>query len=86
MQITFVQGYKDKYGTKFALQLVASNYPRPFVDDAFYKYQMIVVSCTHVRVFYFVSLAYMSVFVSVPYCFYYYSSVILLHVIVFDAI
>lgn len=42
----------------------------------FAKYQMAVVTCTQLRVFYFVPLVYMSVFEPVPYCFYYFVSVI----------
>lgn len=59
-------------------------FSNPYIEDAVFSqctfflplFQISVIRCTHVSVFCFILLMYMSILVSIPYWFYYYSFII----------
>lgn len=79
---SIVQG--DGYGSLFNLLHLDILISQPhfcFFFLFFIKYQLPEFMYTHVGVFYFVLLAYMCVFVKVPYYFYYYCPIIYLNIL-----
>lgn len=81
LQLTFVQG--DRYESNFILLKMSIQFLQyhllktlSFFQCTFLDCQITGILYAHVWVFYFISIGYVSVFIPISYCFYYYGSTI----------